>query len=265
MVATELLCGVVAGPVFVVSFTAIGARRAGYDWRRHAVSSLADGRGGWLQRANFVLTGTLYGTAACGLARSPKETAGPRVVPALILGVGGGLVGSGLFVTDPVAGFPPSSPDRDVAHRTRSVAPTREGRLHNLLAIPIFLGIPMAALTCAAYAAHRKQYRWAAYSASSAVAMTAASALFGAAFGGAPRLVGRGGRWRSRRNLDYREISVFCVREASIRAQACSSATISGIRRVCRASRRTARRRCLASATRSLTSSGPALRRSASA
>lgn len=43
MVPIELACGVVAGPLFVSGFTAIGARRAGYDWRRHAVSSLADG------------------------------------------------------------------------------------------------------------------------------------------------------------------------------------------------------------------------------
>jgi hypothetical protein len=45
---------------FVSGFTAIGARRAGYDWRRHAVSSLAEGRGGWLQRADFALTWLLY-------------------------------------------------------------------------------------------------------------------------------------------------------------------------------------------------------------
>ena len=40
VVATEVACGVVAGPLFGGSFTVIGARRAGYDWRRHAVSSL---------------------------------------------------------------------------------------------------------------------------------------------------------------------------------------------------------------------------------
>ena len=51
-------CGVVAGPAFVSAFTAIGARRAGYDWRRHAVSSLADGREGRTQRANFMIAGT---------------------------------------------------------------------------------------------------------------------------------------------------------------------------------------------------------------
>jgi hypothetical protein len=112
-------------------------------------------------------------------------------VPALIFGVGGGLVGSGLFVTDPVAGFPPSCADQD--DRARPVAPTRSGRLHNLFALPIFAGIPVAGITCAVSAARRREYRWASYSTASAVAMTGAFALFGAAFGGTPPLAGRGG------------------------------------------------------------------------
>ena len=192
VVPVELACGVAAGPLFVSSFTTIGSRRAGYDWRRHAVSSLAAGRGGWLQRANFIVTGSLFCTAAHGLAQSPKQTRGPRVVPTLIFGVGGGLIGSGLFVTDPVAGFPPSPGDHHEAGRAPSVMPTREGRLHNLCAIPIFAGIPMAALTCATFAARRGEYRWALYSAGSAIAMTGAFVLFAAAFGGALRLAARG-------------------------------------------------------------------------
>ena len=191
VVPTEIACGVVAGPLFVSSFTVIGARRAGYDWRRHAVSSLAASQGGWSQRANFALTGALYCIAAHGLARSPRRAMGSRVVPALIFGVGVGLVGSGLFVTDPVAGFPPPSHDQDGADLP--VAPTRSGKLHNLCALPIFAGIPAAALTCATSAARRGEYRWASYSASSAIAMMSAFVLFGAAFGGAPRLAGRGG------------------------------------------------------------------------
>ena len=117
VVPTEIACGVVAGPLFVSSFAVIGARRAGYDWCRHAVSSLAAGQGGWSQRANFALTGALYCIAAHGLVRSPRRAGAPRVVPALIFGVGVGLVNSGLFVTDSVAGFPPSSPDQDAADR----------------------------------------------------------------------------------------------------------------------------------------------------
>lgn len=193
VLATEIACGAVAGPPFVSSFTASGAGRVGYDWRRHAVSSLADGRAGWSQRANFALTGALYCILGHGLARCPKRTAVPRVVPALIFGVGGGLVGSGLFVTDPVAGFPPAPGEHDDAGRTRSIAPTRTGRLHNLCAIPIFPGIPVTASICATAAARKGECRWASYSAGSAIAMTSAFGLFGAAFGGAPRLAGLGG------------------------------------------------------------------------
>lgn len=74
---------------------------------RDAVSSLADGPGGWLQRANFMIVGGLYCFAARGLARSSRLTVGPRVVPALIFGAGAGLIVSGLIVTDPLGGFPP--------------------------------------------------------------------------------------------------------------------------------------------------------------
>jgi Protein of unknown function (DUF998) len=184
-------CGVVAGPAFVSAFTAIGARRAGYDWRRHAVSSLADGRDGWTQRTNFMIAGALYCVAATGLAQSPRETAGPSAVPAIILGAGVGLIGSGVFITDPVAGFPPSEQAPGGVSLPR--APTRAGKLHNLCAIPIFAGIPVAALTCACSAARRGEYRWATYCAGSAIGMTGTFVLFGAAFGGAPRLAGRAG------------------------------------------------------------------------
>jgi hypothetical protein len=193
MVSAELACGVAAGPFFVTSFTAIGARRAGYDWRRHAVSLLAAGRGGWLQRVNFMITGSLYCIAAHGLAQAENQTLGPRVVSALMFGVGGGLIGSGVFVTDPVAGFPPPQRDHDQAERAPSAIPTRQGTLHNLCAIPIFVGIPIAALTCAAPAARRREYRWGSYSTGSAIAMTSATVLFGAAFADATRCGGRGG------------------------------------------------------------------------
>jgi hypothetical protein len=184
-------CGVIAGPAFVSAFTAIGVRRAGYDWRRHAVSSLADGRDGWKQRANFMVAGALYCVAAPGLAQSPRKIAGPSVVPAIILAAGVGLIGSGVFVTDPVAGFPPAgqAPDGVLPPRT----PTRAGKLHNLCAIPIFAGIPIAALICAGSAARRRDYRWATYCAGSAIGMTGTFVLFGAAFGGAPRLARRAG------------------------------------------------------------------------
>jgi hypothetical protein len=178
-----------AGPLFVSAFTAIGARRAGYDWRRHAVSSLANGRPGWLQRTNFILTGSLYLVAASGLARCPRRIVGSRVVPVLVAAAGAGLIGSGAFVTDPVGGFPPPSSDGDKA----GTAPSRSGVLHNLFAIPIFVGIPLAGMVSAVSSAKRRECRWAGYSAGSSLAMVASFVLFGAAFGGTPRLAAKGG------------------------------------------------------------------------
>jgi uncharacterized protein DUF998 len=91
--SAQILCGVVAGPLFVTAFTVIGATRHGYDWRRYPVSSLAIGRQGWRQRTNFILAGVLFFCAAAGLGRCDRRRIGPRAVPALIAGVGIGLIG----------------------------------------------------------------------------------------------------------------------------------------------------------------------------
>ena len=76
----HLVCGAIAGPLFASAFTAIGAARAGYDWERLPVSSLAIGRHGWLQRMNFVVAGVLYSCAGGGLRRSANRRVGPRAV-----------------------------------------------------------------------------------------------------------------------------------------------------------------------------------------
>jgi hypothetical protein len=195
-VPVRIALGVVAGPLFVGTFTVIGARRAGYDWRRHAVSSLGAGRLGWPQRSNFILTGSPYLVAASGLARCPRRIVGPRLVPVLVGVVGAGLIGSGLFVTDPVGGFPPPESGEDEAGTPApaGLAPTRSGTMHNLFAIPIFVGIPLVGMVSAVSSARKRQWRWAGYSVGSALAMVANFVLFGAAFGGrVPRLVAKGG------------------------------------------------------------------------
>jgi Protein of unknown function (DUF998) len=190
----QLLCGAIAGPLFASAFTAIGATRPGYDWERLPVSSLAIGRHGWLQRMNFVVAGVLYSCAGAGLRRSANRRAGPRVVPALVAGVGVGLIGSGMFVTDPVGGFPPPSPGgAGLDHAGLGAAPTRAGRLHNLFAIPIFAGIPVAAMASAATALRGRDFRWAGYSAASGLAMVGSFVMFGIAFGDGSRLSGKGG------------------------------------------------------------------------
>lgn len=55
-VTRRLACGAIAGPTFVVIVSIAGHKRAGYDRLRHAVSSLALGPGGLVQRANFIVS-----------------------------------------------------------------------------------------------------------------------------------------------------------------------------------------------------------------
>lgn len=187
-------CGVLAGPLFVLAFTAIGARRPGYDWRRHAVSSLAAGDRGWLQRANFILAGMLYSGTASGLGRCTGSSVSPRAVRGLVAAAGIGLIGSGVFVTDPVAGFPPVTAGEDGSDDALAgMVPTRQGKLHDLCGIPIFAGIPLAALASAVAAARSKDLFWACYSVGSSLFMAGSFLLFGASFGGVAHLAGKGG------------------------------------------------------------------------
>ena len=181
-----LHCGVVAGPVFVTLFLAEGAVRDGYRPLRHPVSSLALGPRGWIQTANFAVTGTLFLAAAAGLARAGDAAGSSRAVPALIGAAGAGLIDSAVFPTDPVSGYPPGTPDA-------LTQPSASGTAHNLSAVPVFLGLPAAALACGWRSWRAGQRLPALYSAGSAVTMLATMALAGAGFGQAPRLVNLGG------------------------------------------------------------------------
>lgn len=179
-----LRAGAAAGPLFVSTFTVLGATRAGYEARRYPVSSLALGQAGWLQRANSVITGLAYVGGAAALARAPRRVTGSAMTAAFTAAAGVGLVGSGVFVTDPVDGFP--------AGQAAPARPSRAGQLHNLFAVPIFLGIPAATLQSAWGCAKRRDRGWAWYSGVSGAVMATAVGL-SVARPRAPQLAGYGG------------------------------------------------------------------------
>jgi hypothetical protein len=182
-----LRCGVAAGPAFVAVFTVEGAiRNDGYRPLRHPVSSLALGRRGWIQTANFTGAGTLFLAAAAGLARARVPAAGGSAVPVLVGAAGAGLIGAAVFATDPVSGYPPGTPDA-------LTEPSGTGIAHNLAAVPVFVGLPAAALACGWRSWRTGQHQFGLYSAGTAVTMLTAMALAGAAFGQVPQLVSRGG------------------------------------------------------------------------
>jgi Protein of unknown function (DUF998) len=181
-----LRCGVAAGPVFVAGFLVEGAVRDGYRPLRHPVSSLALGSRGWIQTGNFAVAGTLILAGAAGLARADDPAASRRAAPALIGAAGAGLIGAALFPTDPVSGYPPQTPDA----LTR---PSPTGIAHNIAAVPVFVGLPAAALASGWRSWQAGQRRFGLYSAGTAVTMLATMALAAAGFGQSPRLVHLGG------------------------------------------------------------------------
>jgi hypothetical membrane protein len=181
-----LRCGLAAGPVFVTAFLLEGAVRDGYRPLRHPVSSLALGPRGWIQAANFAVTGTLFLAGAAGLSRAGDAATTSRGATALIGAAGAGLISAAVFTTDPVGGYPPGTPDA-------LPSPSRAGTAHNLAAIPVFFGLPAAALATSWRSWRSGRPGFGLYSVSTAITMLATMALAAAGFGQSPRLASLGG------------------------------------------------------------------------
>jgi hypothetical membrane protein len=99
--------GVIAGPLYLTVSLAQALTRPGFDLSRHAWSLLENGSLGWIQIANFIVTGLMTVTAAVGIRRALP---GSGWVPALVAGYGLGLVAAGFFRADPAGGFPAGTP-----------------------------------------------------------------------------------------------------------------------------------------------------------
>jgi Protein of unknown function (DUF998) len=74
-----------------------------------------------------------------------------------------------------------------------AVAPSRTGLMHNLVAVPVFVGLPAAALTCSWQSVRTGQRGFGLYSAVTGPTMFAAAVMAGAGFSQSPRLVNLAG------------------------------------------------------------------------
>jgi hypothetical protein len=175
-----LITGLLAGPLFVLTFLVAGALRDGYDPMRHPVSSLALGPTGWVQVVNFLVAGALTVAFAVSLRRRLRPGPGAMAGPLLIGLWGVGLIGAGAFVTDPVSGYPAGTP-------AVVEPPTRHGMLHDLVfSLPAFVGL-IAAMFVFAYAfARRGAPGRAVYSGLSGVAFVVLFVLASAGFAQRP-------------------------------------------------------------------------------
>jgi hypothetical protein len=182
-----LICGVISGPFFVITFLIEGLTRLNYNWLRHPVSSLALGDFGWVQVANFIITGLLTLTYAVGLWRALRTPGGSTWGPLLVGLFAIGLLGAGIFLTDPVSGYPPGTPDLHLVYSSNSA------RLHDLFGIPVFIGLPLACFVFCRWFARLGERGWAIYSVVSGFTMLASFILASMGFAQAEGLADFGG------------------------------------------------------------------------
>ncbi|MFD0365658.1 DUF998 domain-containing protein [Nocardia sp. GCM10030253] len=129
-----LACGVLATPLFFVVAFAQTTTRAGFDLGPHMISQLASGDHGWIQIANFVVTGILFILAAIGLRQAFTEGPGRVWIPRLVAVFGAGLIAAGVFVVDPVKGYPVGAVEHTTWH----------GILHGVAAVVAGLSMTAA-------------------------------------------------------------------------------------------------------------------------
>lgn len=106
-----LACGMAAGPLYVVVALLQMMIRPGFDVTRHPLSLLSNGSLGWIQVANFLVTGALLIAGALGARRALRSGRGRTWGPLLLALYGLGLIGAGIFSADPALGFPPGTPE----------------------------------------------------------------------------------------------------------------------------------------------------------
>jgi hypothetical protein len=153
-----LLWGVLAGPHYELVGLAQAHMRDGFDLRHHALSLLSNGSLGWIQVANFVLSGIMVIAGAIGMRRALRRGPGGTWAPMLIGLYGTGLVAAGIFRPDPALGFPPGTPPGPPAHITLA------GTLHFVSGAVGFLALILGCFVMARAFSRRGRSWWARYS-----------------------------------------------------------------------------------------------------
>ena len=133
-----LTAGPVASVVFIGVVLVEGALRPGYEPLHRFGSELALGDRGWVQVANFILTGVCILAFAAGLRRALPTGRGSRAAPVLASLVGVCLIVGGVFVIDPKPGYPVGTTETD--------EPTLHGLVHDANPLPFYASL--VALVC---------------------------------------------------------------------------------------------------------------------
>ena len=129
--------GVVAGPLYMGIGVIEILIRPGFDISRHELSLMSIGDLGWIQIASFLVTGLLVLGCAVGMRRVMRSGRGRTWGPVLVGLFGLGLIAAGIFVADPINGFPPGMPESSTI--------SWHALLHFISAAIAFLGLIAAA------------------------------------------------------------------------------------------------------------------------
>src|SRR5205085_1892721 len=156
-----LLCGAIAGPLFILTVLIQDYTRPAFDPRLQGLSLLSLGEWGWVQIVNFVLAGVLNLLYAGGLWRRLHPGRAGTWGPLLIGAYGLGLILVGVFRTDPANGFPPGA--------IASTGPSWHGVLHALGGLFVFVVLAAALGVFVRFFLERKERWWAFYCLASAV------------------------------------------------------------------------------------------------
>jgi hypothetical protein len=100
--------GIIAGPFYLALGLGQAVLRDGFDFARHPLSVLANGPGGWVQTANFILTGLMVIAAAVGFRRTLGP--GSRAMSVFLAAFGASMIVAAAFPADPMDGFPVGTP-----------------------------------------------------------------------------------------------------------------------------------------------------------
>ncbi len=132
MTEALLIIGSATALLFLAVVFVEGAARPGYRPLYHTGSELSLGDRGWVQVANFLQLGVGMLAFALGVGRVLDTVAGPMFIAVFGLGA----IGSGVFVPDPLRGYPPDA-DRNV---------TLHGQIHNAIGPAMFMAILVAVI-----------------------------------------------------------------------------------------------------------------------
>jgi MFS family permease len=156
-----LLCGAIAGPLFIFTVLIQDYTRPGFDPRLDPLSLLSLGDWGWVQMVNFALAGVLNLLYAVGLWRRLHPGRAGTWGPILIGAYGLGLILVSLFSTDPSNGFPPGA--------IASTGPSWHGAIHALGGLFVFVVLAATLGVFVRFFLERKKRWWAFYCLASAV------------------------------------------------------------------------------------------------